>query len=109
MSLLAEALAGLLPFQLLLILGTTVFFHEASDLFALPTLAILIVAAMERFLFFRLAASVVLGVGLLLLYVPVCWLIYVMLLLPLTPVVIALNVVPLCFIAASLSARPSLG
>lgn len=102
---LTEALAGLLPFQLLLIVGTTVFFNEGSYLFTLPTLAILIVAAMGRLLFYRLAASAVLGVGLLLLYVPVCWLIYVMLMLPLTPVVIALSAVPLCIIAAAFSTR----
>ena len=95
-----EALAGLLPLQLLLMIGTTVFFHAISYLFTLPTLAVLIVAILERNRMGRLIASTVLGVGILLLYVPVCWLIYVLLMLPVTPVVIALSVIPIAMITA---------
>jgi len=97
---LTEALAGLLPLLLLLIIGTTVFFVSISYLFTLSTLALLLVAILERYNIGRLIATTVLGVGILLLYVPVCWLIYVAFMLPITPVVIALSVLPVSIIAA---------
>jgi hypothetical protein len=97
---LTEALAGLLPLQLLLMIGTTVFFHAISYLFTLPSLAVLIVAILERNRMGRLIASTVFGLGILLLYVPVCWLIYVLLMLPVTPVAIALSVIPISMITA---------
>lgn len=97
---LTEALAGLLPLLLLLIIGTTVFFVSISYLFTLPTLALLLVAILERYNIGRLIATTVLGIGILLLYVPVCWLIYVGFMLPITPVVIALSVLPVSIITA---------
>lgn len=97
---LTEALAGLLPLLLLLIIGTTVFFVSISYLFTLSTLALLLVAILEKYNIGRLIATTVLGVGILLLYVPVCWLIYVGFMLPITPVVIALSVLPVSIIAA---------
>ncbi len=100
----AEALAGLLPLQLLLIVGTAVFFNAISYLFALPTLGILIVAVLERYKVGRLVASTVLGVGILLLYVPTCWVIYVLFMLPITPAVVALGVMPISTIAAFFAA-----
>jgi len=97
---LTEALAGLLPLLLLLIIGTTIFFVSISYLFTLPTLGLLLVAILERYNIARLIVATVLGVGILLLYVPVCWLIYVSFMLPITPVVIALSVLPISIIAA---------
>lgn len=97
---LTEALAGLLPLLLLLIIGTTVFFISISYLFTLPTLGLLLVAILERYNIGRLIVATVLGVGILLLYVPVCWLIYVAFMLPITPVVIALSILPISIIAA---------
>lgn len=97
---LTEALAGLLPLLLLLIIGTTVFFISVSYLFTLPTLGLLLVAILERYNIARLIVATVLGVGILLLYVPVCWLIYVAFMLPITPMVIALSVLPISIIAA---------
>jgi len=70
---LTEALAGLLPLLLLLIIGTTVFFISISYLFTLSTLGLLLVAILEKYNIGRLIATTVLGVGILLLYVPVCW------------------------------------
>ena len=97
---LIEALAGLLPLLLLLIIGTTVFFVSISYLFTLSTLGLLLVAILERYNIGRLIATTVIGIGILLLYVPVCWLIYVAFMLPITPVVIALSVLPISIIAA---------
>ncbi|ARC86168.1 M42 glutamyl aminopeptidase family protein [Clostridium argentinense CDC 2741] len=97
---LTEALAGLLPLLLLLIIGTTVFFVSISYLFTLSTLGLLLVAILEKYNIGRLIATTVIGVGILLLYVPVCWLIYVAFMLPITPVVIALSVLPVSIIAA---------
>lgn len=97
---LTEALAGLLPLLLLLIIGTTVFFVSISYLFTLPTLGLLLVAILERYNIGRLIATTVIGIGILLLYVPVCWLIYVAFMLPITPVVIALSILPVSIIAA---------
>lgn len=97
---LTEALAGLLPLLLLLIIGTTVFFISISYLFTLSTLGLLLVAILEKYNIGRLIATTILGVGILLLYVPVCWLIYVAFMLPITPVVIALSVLPVSIIAA---------
>ncbi len=97
---LTEALAGLMPLLLLLTIGTTVFFVSISYLFILPTLGILFVAILERYNIGRLIVATVLGIGILILYVPVCWLIYVAFMLPMSPVVIALSVLPISFIAA---------
>lgn len=102
---LTEALAGLLPLLMLLIIGTTVFFISISYLFTLPTLGLLLVVILERYNIGRLIAATVLGVGILLLYVPVCWLIYVSFLLPITPVVTALSVLPISIIAAFFSTK----
>lgn len=102
---LTEALAGLLPLLLLLIIGTTLFFISISYLFTLSTLGLLLVAILEKYNIGRLIASTVLGVGILLLYVPVCWLIYVAFMLPITPVVIALSVLPVSIIAAFFAAK----
>lgn len=102
---LTEALAGLLPLLMLLIIGTTVFFISISYLFTLPTLGLLLVAILERYNIGRLIAATVLGVGILLLYVPVCWLIYVSFLLPITPVVTALSILPISIIAAFFSTK----
>lgn len=97
---LTEALAGLLPILLLLNTGATLFFISISYLLTLPTLGLLLVAILERYNIGRLIVAAVLGVGILLLYVPVCWLIYVAFMLPITPVVIALSVLPISIIAA---------
>lgn len=102
---LTEALAGLLPLLMLLIIGTTVFFISISYLFTLPTLGLLLVVILERYNIGRLIAATVLGVGILLLYVPVCWLIYVSFLLPITPVVTALSALPISIIAAFFSTK----
>ncbi|MFD0716930.1 M20/M25/M40 family metallo-hydrolase [Paenibacillus sp. GCM10027626] len=97
---LAEAVAGLLPLQVLLIIGTTFLFYEISYLFTLSTLGMLIVAILDRYPIGRMIASAVLGMGILLLYVPLCWLVYVMLMMPVTPVVAALSVIPVSILAA---------
>ncbi|MGL6220317.1 MAG: hypothetical protein ACRC36_19890, partial [Lacrimispora sphenoides] len=102
---LTEALAGLLPLLMLLIIGTTVFFISISYLFTLPTLGLLLVVILERHNIGRLIVATVLGVGILLLYVPVCWLIYVSFLLPITPVVTALSILPISIIAAFFSTK----
>lgn len=102
---LTEALAGLLPLLMLLIIGTTVFFISISYLFTLPTLGLLLVAILERYNIGHLIAATVLSVGILLLYVPVCWLIYVSFLLPITPVVTALSILPISIIAAFFSTK----
>ncbi|MCQ6563306.1 M28 family metallopeptidase [Paenibacillus mendelii] len=97
---LAEALAGLLSLQLLLVIGTTIFFYEISYLFTLPALGMLIVAILDRYPIARMIASTVLGAGIWLLYVPVCWLIYVLLMIPAIPVVVAVSVIPVSVLAA---------
>ena len=97
---LTAALAGLLPLQLLLIIVTTLFLKEISYIFTLPTLAAVGVGIFEQNNIGRLITSTIFGVGIMLLYVPVCWLIYILFMLPLTPVVIALSVIPISFIAA---------
>ncbi|MFK7692644.1 M20/M25/M40 family metallo-hydrolase [Paenibacillus sp. HJGM_3] len=102
---LAEAIASVLPIQVLLIVGTTVLFYEISYLFTLSTLAILIVALMDWYPIGRMIASSVLGVGIWLLYVPLCWLVYVMFMLPATPIVVALSVVPVSIVAVFFGAK----
>ncbi|MBP3966465.1 M28 family peptidase [Paenibacillus lignilyticus] len=97
---LAEALAGLLPIQLLLTIGTVLLFVELSYVFALSTLGMLIVALMDRHRIGRMVASSVLGFGILVLYVPVGWLIFVMFMMPITPLVIALSVLPFSILNA---------
>lgn len=96
-----EAIAGILPMQLLLMLASTIFLYSASYLFILPTLALIVWVVLERYSRrARLLASALFGFGLLLLWVPVCWLLYVLFLLPGVPVVIALSVVPIAILAA---------
>ncbi|SFT28144.1 M28 family peptidase [Paenibacillus sp. BC26] len=97
---LAVALAGLLPIQLLLTIGTLFLFVELSYVFALSTLGMLIVALMDWHRIGRMIASSVLGFGILLLYVPVGWLIFVMFMMPITPFVIALSVLPFTMLTA---------
>ncbi|MBO9606730.1 MAG: M28 family peptidase [Paenibacillaceae bacterium] len=97
---LAEALASMLLVQLLLVIGSTIFFHEISYLFTLSALGILIVAVSDRYPIGRILASTVLGAGIWLLYVPVCWLIYVMFMLPAIPAVVAASVIPISILAA---------
>ncbi|UVI29245.1 M20/M25/M40 family metallo-hydrolase [Paenibacillus spongiae] len=97
---LAEALAGLLSLLLLLVIGSTIFFYEISYLFTLPALGMLIVAVLDRYPIGRMIASTVLGAGIWLLYVPVCWLIYVLLMIPAIPVAVAVSVIPVSVLAA---------
>ena len=97
---LTEAVAGLMPLLLLLIIGTTIFFISISYLFTLPTLGLLLIVILERYNIGRLIVATVLGVGILLLYVPVCWLVYVAFMLPITPVVIGFSVLPISIIVA---------
>jgi hypothetical protein len=97
---LTEAVAGLMPLLLLLIIGTTIFFISISYLFTLPTLGLLLIVILERYNIGRLIVATVLGVGILLLYVPVCWFVYVAFMLPITPVVIGFSVLPISIIVA---------
>jgi hypothetical protein len=97
-----EALAGLLPLLLLLIAGSAVLFQDISYLFSLSTLGTLVVALLDRFRIGRRIASVVVGTGIVFLYAPVCWLIYVLFMLPITPVVVAICVIPLSMASALL-------
>ena len=100
-----EALANLLPLQLLLIIVTTLFFKEISYLFTLPTFAVIGIAFFERNSIVRIIISTITGVGIMLLYVPVCWLIYVLFMLPITSLVIALSVIPISFISTFFGAK----
>ena len=77
MKTLTEALADLLPLQLVLIIITTLFLKEISYIFTLPTLAALGVAMFEQNNMSRLIISTIAAFGIMLLYVPVCWLIYI--------------------------------
>lgn len=97
---LTEVVAGLMPLLLLLIIGTTVFFISISYLFTLPTLGLLLVVILERYNIGRLIVATALCVGVLLLYVTVCWLVYVAFMLPITPVVIGFSVLPISIIVA---------
>jgi hypothetical protein len=97
---LAEALAGLLPIQLLLLIGSSFLFYEISYVFSLSTLGIVVVAILDRYPVGRIVASTVVGPGIGLLFVPICWLVYVLFMLPASPVAIALSVIPVSWIAA---------
>jgi hypothetical protein len=97
---LREALAGFLPLHLLLIVGCLVLFQEISYLFSLSTLGILAVALLDRYKIGRWIASVVVGTTIVFLYMPVCWLIYVLLMLPFTPVSVAISVIPISIVSA---------
>ncbi len=99
-STLSEAVAGLLPVQLLLIILSTTFLYSASYLFVLPTLVILAVVLLERNTVTRLVASTIFGIVSLLLYVPVCWLLYVLFTLSAASLVIGLGIMPITMIAA---------
>ncbi|WP_249716269.1 hypothetical protein [Paenibacillus sp. J31TS4] len=101
-----EALAGLLPLLLLLIVGSAVLFQHISYLFSLAMLGILGVAQLDRYRIGRWMASTVVGTGIVLLYAPVCWLIYVLFMLPFTPVVVAISVIPISIVSAVLVAGP---
>lgn len=102
---LAKAIAELLPLQVLLIAGTTLFYVEISYLFTFPLLGMLGVAMLDRYRVGRMIASSVFGVGLWLLYVPLCWLVYVMFMLQATPVSVALGVLPISMLAACFAAK----
>ena len=95
-----QALAGLLPFLLLLIVGSAVLFQEISYLFSLATLGILVVALLERYRIARWIASAVVGTGIVFLYAPVCWLVYVLFMLPFTPVAVAISIIPITIVSA---------
>jgi hypothetical protein len=97
---LREALAGFLPLHLLLIVGCLVLFQEISYLFSLSTLGILAVALLDRYKIGRWIASVVVGTTIVFLHMPVCWLIYVLLMLPFTPVSVAISVIPISIVSA---------
>jgi hypothetical protein len=97
---LSQAVAGLLPVILLLAVATTVLLPTASYLFVLPTLALLALTLLEQNTIAKFAASTVIGVGILLLFVPVCWILYLFFLLPASPVVMALGVIPIAMITA---------
>ncbi len=101
----AQTVAGLLPVQLLLIIVTTLFFKEISYLFTLPTLAALGIGIFNQNNIGRMIISTIFGIGILLLYIPVCWLIFVLFMLPITPLVVALSVIPISFIAAFFGAQ----
>jgi hypothetical protein len=97
---LQEALAGFLPIHLLLIAGSAALFQEISYLFSLPTLGLLIVSLLDKYHIRGSIASVVVGAGIVFLYTPVCWLIYVLLMLPFTPVAVAISVIPISIVSA---------
>jgi len=98
-----EALAGLLPLLLLLIVGSAVLFQDISYLFSLATLGILVVALLDRYRIGRWIATAVVSTGIVLLYTPVCWLIYVLFMLPFTPVAVAISVIPISMASALLA------
>lgn len=97
---LREALAVFMPLHLLLIVGSAVLFQEISYLFSLTTLGILIVALLDKYRIGRWIASIVVGAGTVFLYTPVCWLIYVLFMLPFTPVAVAISVIPISIVSA---------
>ncbi|WP_028775787.1 M28 family metallopeptidase [Shimazuella kribbensis] len=97
---LREALAVFIPLHLLLIVGGAVLFQEISYLFSLTTLGILIVALLDKYRVGRWIASIVVGAGIVFLYTPVCWLIYVLFMLPFTPVAVAISVIPISIVSA---------
>lgn len=98
-----EALAGLLPLLLLLIVGSTFLFQDISYLFSLSTLGILVVALLDRYRIGRWVTSAMVGAGIVFLYTPVCWLIYVLFMLPFTPVAVAISVIPISMVSALLA------
>ncbi|SHE35487.1 Peptidase family M28 [Seinonella peptonophila] len=97
---LQESLAGLLPLLLLLVVGSAVLFQEISYLFSLTLLGTLIVVLLNKYRIARWIASIVIGTGIVFLYTPVCWLIYVLFMLPFTPVAVAISVIPILIVSA---------
>ncbi|MDF2964126.1 MAG: hypothetical protein K0S39_5861, partial [Paenibacillus sp.] len=97
-----EALAGLLPLLLLLIAGSAFLFQDISYLFSLATLGIVVVALLDRYRLGRWIASAVVSTGIVFLYTPVCWLIYVLFMLPFTPIAVAISVIPISIASALL-------
>lgn len=97
---LQEAIAGLLPLHLLLIVGSAVLFQEVSYLFSFSTLGLLIVALLNKYRIGRWIASAVAGSAIVFLYTPVCWLIYVLFMLPYTPMAVAISVIPILIVSA---------
>ncbi|UQZ84587.1 Peptidase family M28 [Paenibacillus konkukensis] len=98
-----ESLAGLLPLLLLLIIGSSVLFQDISYLFSLAAMGILVVTLLDRYRIGRWVSSVVVGTVIVFLYAPVCWLIYVLFMLPFTPVVVAISVIPIWIVSALLA------
>jgi hypothetical protein len=97
---LQEALAGFLPLHLLFIVGCVVLFQEISYLFSLSTLGILIVALLDKYRIARWIASIVVGAGIVFLYTPVCWLLYVLLMFGFTPLTVAISIIPISIVSA---------
>jgi hypothetical protein len=97
---LQEALAGFMLLHLLLIAGSAILFQEISYLFSFSTLGILIVDILDKYRIGRWISSIVVGAGTVFLYVPVCWLIYVLLMLGSTPLSVAISVIPISMISA---------
>ncbi|TNJ62601.1 M28 family peptidase [Paenibacillus hemerocallicola] len=100
---LRQAIAGLVPLLLLLIVGSAALFQDISYLFSFATLGILVVALLDRYRIGRWIATAVVGAGIGFLYAPVCWLIYVLFMLPFAPVVAAISVIPISMAAALLA------
>ncbi|MCQ6268620.1 M28 family metallopeptidase [Fictibacillus sp. WQ 8-8] len=105
---LREALAVFMPLHLLLIVGSAVLYQEISYLFSLTTLGILIVALLDQYRIGRGIASIVVGVAIVFLYTPVCWLIYVLFMLPFTSVAVAISVIPTSIVSALFVTRDTL-
>lgn len=98
-----ETLAGVLPLLMLSTAVTAIFFNAASYLMSLPLLGLVITALLEKNYAVRTITAAVVGIVMLLLYVPLCWLLFIMLGLSIMPLIMAFAAIPVTLIAALFS------
>ncbi len=95
-----ETLAGVMPLLMLFAAVTAIFFNAVSYLMTLPLLGLTIAALLEKKYAAKTIVSAVVGIGILLMYVPLCWLLFITLGLNIMPLIMALAAIPVTLIAA---------
>ncbi len=94
-----ETLVGVMPLMMLLAAVTAIFFNAASYLMTLPLLGLVIAALLEKKIAAKMIAAAVFGIGILLMYVPLCWLLFITLGLNIMPLIMAIAAIPVTLIA----------
>lgn len=96
---LSEILTGLLLLLIPLTALSAVFVNSTSYLFTFPTLGLVIVALLSQKKAARMVVSAVVGIGVLLLYAPLIWMLYLLLGFKVLPLAMVAAAIPIMLIA----------